>query len=230
MTDYVQHYIPRLYGRRQAKPLKERQATLMETLLPKVSVTLPDEGTIDPSTLFPAAKQIWLEVGFGGGEHMAWQAAQNPDIGLIGAEPFINGIAKALVHLDDGGLNNVRLHHGDARELIEHLPDQCLTRLFVLHPDPWPKARHHKRRVINQWFLEQAVRLLKPGSQFRLASDIPDYITWTLMHARAQPGLRWSASEMRDWTDCPADWPQTRYEAKALREGRTPTYLTFERI
>jgi len=229
MTEYIQPYIPRLYGRRQAQPLKQRQAELMETLLKDLAVSVPEQGKIDLAKLFPAAQDLWLEVGFGGGEHLAWQAAQNPGVGMIGAEPFVNGVAKLLVHIDEGKLENVRVHHGDARPLIETLPDQCLSRLFVLHPDPWPKARHHKRRVINPWFLGEAVRLLKPGCVLRVASDIPDYITWTLMHARYQPGLRWTATRMDDWTKPQADWPQTRYEAKALREGRTPTYLTFER-
>ncbi|MEO1150160.1 MAG: tRNA (guanosine(46)-N7)-methyltransferase TrmB [Pseudomonadota bacterium] len=223
-------YIPRLYGRRQDKPLKPRQAALMDTLLPSLRVDVPSEGTLDPVAMFSGQSEIWLEIGFGGGEHMAWQAANNRDVGIIGAEPFINGVAKLLVHVDDEGLDNVRIHHGDARPLMERLPAGSLSRLFVLHPDPWPKARHHKRRVINRWFFNDASRLLRPGGMLRVASDIPDYITWTLMHARGEPALRWTASDMADWTTRANDWPQTRYEAKALREGRVATYLTFERI
>ncbi|MEL7015468.1 MAG: tRNA (guanine(46)-N(7))-methyltransferase TrmB [Pseudomonadota bacterium] len=223
-------YIPRLYGRRQDKPLKPRQRLLMQRLLPMVRLDVPGEGEIDPLAVFPGQMEFWLEIGFGGGEHLAWQAGQNPNVGLIGAEPFINGVAKLLVHVDDGALDNVRIHHGDARPLMERLPAGCLSRMFVLHPDPWPKARHHKRRVINRWFFADAARLLRPGGQLRIASDIPDYITWTLMHARHVPTLRWTAEKMADWTVRAHDWPQTRYEAKALRAGRVPTYLTFERI
>ena len=223
-------YIPRLYGRRQSKPLKVRQVELMENLLPKVALSVPDEGALDPLAVFANCLSCWLEVGFGGGEHLAWQARANPETGMIGAEPFINGVAKLLVEIDDHALSNVRVHHGDARPLIEALPDASLERIFVLHPDPWPKTRHHKRRIISPWFLKQAVRLLKPKCQLRIASDIPDYVTWTLMHARQEPNLRWTARRMTDWTERPDDWPRTRYEAKAIREGRVATYLVFERV
>lgn len=135
-----ENYIPRLYGRRQDKPLKPRQARLMETLLPRISVPDPDGGAVDPTTLFPQADEIWLEVGFGGGEHLAWQAVQNANIGVIGAEPFVNGVGKLLSLVDDKKLENIRIHFGDARPLLEALPDGALTRVFVLHPDPWPKS------------------------------------------------------------------------------------------
>jgi len=201
----------------------------METLLPRLAVPNPATGGVDPFAMMPWAAEIWLEVGFGGGEHLAWQAAQNPGVLMIGAEPFINGVAKLLGQIDDKKLENIRIHHGDARPLIEALPDGCLTRLFVLHPDPWPKTRHHKRRMINPWFLVEAVRLLRPGGELRVASDIPDYITWTLMHAARVPALDWLAERPADWRVRPADWPRTRYEAKALKEGRPATYLRFHR-
>jgi len=222
-------YIPRLYGRQQDKPLRPRQAQLIETLLPRVAAPDPEAGPIDPARLFPQAEEIWLEVGFGGGEHLAWQAAQNPNVGFIGAEPFVNGVAKLLSEIDDRGLENVHIHFGDARPLIEALPDASLSRLFVLHPDPWPKKRHHKRRMISPWFFGEAARLLRPGGELRVASDIPDYIRWTLMHAQHAPAFEWTAARARDWRDRPADWPQTRYEAKAIREGRRPAYLIFRR-
>ena len=223
-------YIPRLYGRRQDKGLKPRQARLMTELLPSVSTPNPEAGRIDPLALFPGAREIWLEVGFGGGEHLAWQAAQNPDVGLIGAEPFVNGVAKLLAQIDDAGLENIRIRHGDARPLIEALDDASLARIFVLHPDPWPKKRHHKRRMVSPWFFAEAARLLRSGGELRIASDIPDYIRWTLMHAQSAPDFEWMAACADDWRSRPADWPQTRYEAKALREGRTPCYLSFRRL
>jgi len=225
-------YIPRLYGRQQDKPLKPRQARLMESLLPRLAVPMgePMDGPIDLKALFPKADDYALEVGFGGGEHLAWQAAQRPATGFIGAEPFNNGVAKLLVHIDEGGLENVRVHHGDARPLIERLPDGALSTVYVLHPDPWPKKRHHKRRMISPWFFAEAARLLKPGGELRIASDIRDYIRWTLMHAQNASDFEWTATRAADWKVRPDDWPQTRYEAKSIREGREPAYLVFRRI
>lgn len=224
-----QGYIPKIYGRQQDKPLKPRQARLMQTLLPRISVDIPAHKKIDLSSIYPDTEKIWLEVGFGGGEHLAWQAAQKPAIGMIGAEPFNNGVAKLLSQIDDESLDNIRLLHGDARTLMEALPDCSLDRLFVLHPDPWPKKRHFKRRMISPWFFTEAGRLLKSGSDLRVASDIPDYIRWTLMHARNAREFDWTATSPKDWLERPDDWPQTRYEAKALREHRQPTYLIFRR-
>ncbi len=227
MTD--RKYIPNLYGRRIDKPLRERPARLMAELLPTLSAPDPEAGAVDPATLFPGAEEIWLEVGFGGGEHLAWQAQENPSVGLIGAEPFVNGVAKLLTKIDESGLQNIRIHFGDARPLLEALPDASLSKLFVLHPDPWPKKRHHKRRMISPWFLAEAARLLAPGGELRVASDIPDYIRWTLMHVRNEPAFEWTAQYAADWKVRPADWPETRYEAKAAREGRPPAYLIFRR-
>lgn len=225
----VAPYIPSLYGRRQDKPLKPRQRRLMETLLPRLALPDPTAGPIDPAALFPQADEIWLEVGFGGGEHLAWQAGRHQNVGLIGAEPFVNGVAKLLVRIEDEELGNVRIHFGDARPLMEALPEAALARIFVLHPDPWPKKRHRKRRMISHWFFGEAARLLKSGGELRVASDIDDYIAWTLMHARGAPDFEWTASRADDWRSRPADWPQTRYEAKSLKEGRRPVYLIFRR-
>ena len=224
-----ERYIPRLYGRRQDKPLKPRQARLMESLLPRIAVPDPEAGAIDPEALLPQAEELWVEIGFGGGEHIAWQAAQNPHVGLIGAEPFVNGVGKLLAQIDDDGLENVRIHFGDARPLLEALPDASIARMFVLHPDPWPKKRHYKRRMISPWFFDEAARLLRPGGELRVASDIRDYVRWTLMHAANAPVFEWTAERAGDWKRRPADWPQTRYEAKALKEGRAPSYLIFRR-
>lgn len=224
-----QGYIPRLYGRRQDKPLKPRQARLLETLLPRVAAPDPGEGPIDPTALFPQAEEIWLEIGFGAGEHLAWQAGRHPRVGMIGAEPFVNGVAKLLARIEEQELDNVRVHFGDARPLMEALADASLSRIFVLHPDPWPKKRHHKRRMISPWFFAEAARLLKPGGELRVASDIDDYVRWTLMHAQNAPAFEWTAERAEDWRARPDDWPQTRYEAKSLKEGRKPAYLVFRR-
>lgn len=222
-------YIPRLYGRRQDKPLKPRQARLMETLLPQIAVPDPAEGPIDLNPIFPQAEEVWLEIGFGGGEHLAWQAAAHPKICMIGAEPFVNGVGKLLGLIDDEQLENIRIHFGDARPLMEALPAGALHRLFLLHPDPWPKKRHHKRRMVSDWFFQEAARLLKSGGELRIASDIPDYVAWTLMHARGAPDFEWTAERADDWRVRPDDWPQTRYETKARGEGRPPAYLIFRR-
>ena len=223
-------YIPYLYGRRQSKPLKKRQAELMDTLLPRLAVPALERGPIDLKALFPGKDEFALEVGFGGGEHLAAQAAARPDIGFIGAEPFVNGVGKLLVHVDDASLANVRIHFGDARPLMGALPDAALSHIFVLFPDPWPKKRHFKRRVISTWFLQEAARLLKPGGRLRVASDIEDYVRWTLMHAQNARALEWTADCGADWKTRPGDWPATRYEMKALADGRAPAYLEFRRV
>ncbi len=222
-------YIAQLYGRQKGKPLKPRQARLIDDLLPKIAMPDGRQGPIDLAAVFPEKHDIWLEVGFGGGEHLAWQAARHQQTGMIGAEPFINGVGKLLTQIDEQGLDNVRVLHGDARPMIEALPDASLSRIFVLHPDPWPKKRHFKRRMISPWFFQQAARLLRPGSQLRVASDIPDYVRWTLMHAQHANQFEWTAERADDWRARPDDWPQTRYEAKAIREGRPPAYLIFQR-
>ncbi len=227
MTDGA--YLPALYGRTKGHPLRQRQQALVETLLPGLSTPDPEKCAIDPKALFPGAERVELEIGFGGGEHLAWHAARNPLTGFIGAEPFLNGVAQLLQKIDTEGLANIRIRHGDARPLIEALPASSLTRIFVLHPDPWPKKRHHKRRMISPWFFAEAARLLQPGGELRVASDIPDYVRWTLMHAQSAHAFDWTAKCAGDWRIRPDDWPQTRYEAKARREGRAPAYLMFRR-
>ena len=177
---------------------------------------------------------VWLEVGFGGGEHLAWHAARNPDTLLVGAEPFVNGVAKLLSAVEEENLRNVRVRHGDARDLMAAMPDGSVTRAFVLHPDPWPKRKHWKRRIVSVPFLTEMHRLVAPGGELRVASDIADYVRWTLVmrDLAERKGARWewTARRMDDWTERPDDWPQTRYEAKALREGRVPHYLRFEAV
>lgn len=222
-------YIPELYGRTKGHPLRQRQQALVDALLPQLATPDPERGPIDPAALFPDATGIELEIGFGGGEHLAWQAARAPGTGFIGAEPFLNGVAQLLQKIDVEGLSNIRIRHGDARPLIEALPAASLRRIFVLHPDPWPKRRHAKRRIISPWFFAEAARVLRSGGELRVASDIPDYVRWTLMHAQNATGFVWTAERADDWRIRPDDWPQTRYEAKALREGRPPAYLTYRR-
>lgn len=219
----------RLWGRHQAKALRPRPARLMEELLPKLEVT-PE---IVCDRIDTHGGPVWLEVGFGGGEHLAWQATHNPGTLMIGAEPFLNGVAKLLSQIDEEGQENIAIRYGDVKPLMTAMPDNCLDRLFVLHPDPWPKKRHFKRRMISLPFLKEAARLLKPDTELRIASDIPDYVRWTLMHLqmhnRQSPDFEWTAVCKADWTGRPEDWPQTRYEAKAIREGRPPAYLKFIR-
>lgn len=222
-------YIRNLYGRRIDKPLRARPARLMQELLPEFSIKFED-GNNPLDELFSQDRETWLEVGFGGGEHLAAQAIKNPEVTLIGAEPFVNGVAKTLSLIDQDNIENIRIHFGDARPLIEALPDESISKIFVLHPDPWPKRRHHKRRMINSWFTEEAARILKNNGEARIASDIPDYIQWTLMHFQNSSEFQWRAKEMNDWKVRPDDWPQTRYEIKALKDGRRPTYLSFERL
>jgi tRNA (guanine-N7-)-methyltransferase len=215
----------RTYGRLKARPIKPRQAALMTTLLPAIATP---SGPFDPRTLLPGAREVWLEIGFGGGEHLAEQAARHPDILLLGAEPFLNGVASALRHVDERRLDNVRLHAGDARELMARMPDACLERLFVLFPDPWPKSRHHKRRLIEPGFLGDSARLLKPGGRFQFATDWADYADWTLQHLQACAAFRWTARRADDWRTPPADHVTTRYEAKRLGDC-APVFLEFER-
>ena len=228
-TDRHEDAAGRLFGRRQDKPLKPRQARLVEDLLPKVAFSAETIAEQVADHTGP----IHFEIGFGGGEHLAFQAERHPDALLFGAEPFINGVAKLLTQVEDQGLQNIRVLEGDARPALDALPDGALDRLFLLQPDPWPKKRHHKRRMVSQNFFKEAGRLLRPGAELRISSDIADYIRWTLMHwqmfEREQGGFDWQAERMADWTDPGEDWPKTRYMAKGEKAGRSVTFLTFVR-
>jgi tRNA (guanine-N7-)-methyltransferase len=216
----------RTFGRIRTRAIKPRQAALMTSLLPSVAV--PD-GPFDPQVLAPEAKEVWLEIGFGGGEHMAAQAAGRADILMLGAEPFLNGVASALRHIEAGQLANVRLWAGDARELMAALPAACLERLFLLFPDPWPKARHVKRRLIQPAFVAEAARLLKPGGRLRFASDWADYVDQALSFIGRSPSFRWLAESADDWRQPPADHVTTRYEQKRLGDC-APIWLEFEKL
>lgn len=215
----------RSFGRIKSRPIKPRQAALMDTLLPQLRVA---DGPIDPLALKPDAAEVWLEIGFGGGEHMAAQAGKHPDALIIGAEPFQNGVASALRHIDEASLQNVRLHDGDVRDLMARLPAASLDRVFILFPDPWPKARHHKRRLVQTDLVADLARLLKPGGRLRFASDWADYVDWSLERFQASPELSWIAEAADDWRTPPADHVTTRYEEKQLGDCR-PVFLDFRR-
>ncbi len=219
-----------LHGRRKGKRLRPGQQDLMASLLPRLRVPLGAPGALDPLTLFPSTVgEAWLEIGYGGGEHLIAQAQANPAVGLIGCEFFENGIAKVLRRIDTLGLNTVRLHDHDARDMLNALQEASIARAFLLFPDPWPKTRHHKRRFVQPDTLDALARALKPGGLFRFATDIPDYTFWTLSHMRRASAFEWLAERPGDWRARAQDWSQTRYEAKALKAGRKPVYLTFRR-
>jgi tRNA (guanine-N7-)-methyltransferase len=218
----------RLYGRRVGKPLRVHQQTLLETRLADLSVA--SEGPLDLRALFPQATRAAFEVGFGGGEHLLAQAQAHPDWGFVGCEPFINGAAKLVAQIVEHDLKNIRLHMGDAREIVPRVPDGNLDTLYLLFPDPWPKVRHHKRRFVNAKNLDQIARILRSGGEFRVATDMMDYARWTLEHVMAHKAFRWTAEHATEWRNRPGDWPVTRYEQKALKQGRASVYLRFIRL
>ena len=210
---------------------------LFEGLLPRIQITVPPGGppaSIEASSLFfggdaPQPTTISLEIGFGGGEHLIAWARKAPREGFLGAEPFVNGMAKMLAHIDDTGVTNIRLFAGDARRLVEALTDASLARVFILFPDPWPKKRHHKRRYVQHDTLREIARVLVDGGLLRIASDIPAYIDWTLSHIATHSEFLAVARGTTNGSERPADWPPTRYEQKAREQGRTSTYLEFRR-
>lgn len=219
------------HGRRRGRPLRRGLKALFETTLPRVQLVLPAPGgQIDPSSLFEQPLDgLWLEIGFGGGEHMAWQAGCNPRIGLLGAEVFVNGVASLLREVQAAELDNLRIHLGDARDLLLALPEGAISRAFVLFPDPWPKQRHHKRRLLQGETLDQLARVLADGAELRVATDHPDYLDWILARLTAHRAFLWSARGPADWRTRPPDWPATRYEGKALEQGRRSVFLRFHR-
>lgn len=217
------HGALRSYGRIKARPIKARQAALLDDLGPRVEIPA---GPFDPRDLKPDARQVWLEIGFGGGEHMAGQADRARDVLIIGVEPFLNGVASALRHVDERGLDNVRVHQGDAREVAGRLPDGCLDRVFILFPDPWPKSRHHKRRIIQGDFLTDLARLLKPGGGLRFATDWAEYAGWTRERVAASGLFK---GPLADPAVPPADHLTTRYEEKELGDC-APVFLDYERV
>ena len=219
------------YGRRKGKSLRARQASLQQSLLPNVRVDLSTLRSEMMAALgCEKATPIWLEIGFGGGEHLASEAKLHPEICFIGCEPFVNGVAKLLGSIEHEGITNIRVYDEEVADLIESLPDDSLEQVSILYPDPWPKTRHKKRRLISAEFLANLARVMKPGSELRFATDIDDYAGWTLSRILASPHFLWNPVSPSDWEKPWRNWPGTRYEDKAFREGRTPVYLTFCRL
>lgn len=209
--------------------LRPGRRRLFEDLLPKLRIDV-SRGQIDPVAVFDSpVDDIWLEVGFGGGEHVAAQARAHPAVGMLGCEPFINGVGRLLSEIDRDDIRNIRIHPDDARDLIDALPDASVGRVFVLFADPWPKRRHHRRRFIGPDNLPGLARIMKDGAELRLASDQMRLVRWMLFHITGHGAFEWLAQGPDDWRSRPGDWPQTRYEAKALARGETCIYLTFRR-
>lgn len=221
------------YGRFKGKTMRPLQQEYLRDDLEPLSPgpvsweENPDRTPLDPRAIFDG-KPLWLEIGFGGGEHLVHQAQQNPDVGIIGCEPYINGVAMLLGKVRGAGVTNLRIYPGDARNMFDVLPAGSVERAFLLYPDPWPKKRHHRRRFVTQEHLEPLARTLKSGAIFRVATDIPDYVRQALEEV-PKAGFEWLAEGPDDWRTAWPDWISTRYEQKALREGRTPHYLTFRR-
>jgi tRNA (guanine-N7-)-methyltransferase len=218
----------RLYGRSQGRPLRKGQQDLLATLLPRIGV--PDDGPVTAERLFGRSVPLHFEIGFGGGEHLAYRADLLPDHGFVGAEPFVNGVAQALTHVRDQHLTNVRLHHGDALRVLRRVPDGALSFLYLRHPDPWPKARHAKRRMMNDGPLELFAAKLRRGGEFRFGTDHPVYLRHALMIMRRHTdAFDWLVDGPRSWQQRPGGWPETRYEAKARKLGHEVWYFRYRR-
>ncbi len=249
----------RSYGRRRGRKPSDRQAELLRDYLPKVAVDplgrrcreAADEGVDsrnhEVSTPLPTistpspqgergwapgeeGRPLWLEIGFGGGEHLVWQARQNPHVAFIGCEPFEDGVVKVLGKIADENLGNIRLHMGDARDVMRWLPEASVARAFILFPDPWPKKKHRKRRLVNPQTLDLLADAMAPGAELRIGTDIADYARTMLLAFQSEPRFEWQAASPQDWRLRPSDWPPTRYEQKAEREGRRRYYFKFQRI
>jgi len=218
------------FGRRKGHALKPRQAALFDTLLPHIAIDTEKPAPADLRALFTNADEVRLEIGFGGAEHLIAQAKANSRVGFIGSDGFIDAIAKALAAIEADKLHNIRLHHGDASELLDWLPDVALARIDLLYPDPWPKRRHWKRRFIQDDSLKRLARILKHGGELRFATDIADYATYALARVLRSKEFEWTAKRADDWRKPWPDFSGTRYEAKAKREGRAPTYFIFRRV
>lgn len=221
------------YGRFKGHNLRDSQQTYLDEDLANLSPGAvsweenPERENLDVKTLF-GERPLWLEIGFGGGEHLVHQAALYPDVGLIGAEPYINGVAMLLGKIRDAEVDNLRVHAGDVRDLFDVLPAGSVSKVFLNYPDPWPKKRHHRRRFVTPEHLEALAGVMADGAELRVATDIEDYVRQTLEQV-PRAGFEWTAQSAADWKEPWSDWVSTRYEQKALREGRTPHYLTFIR-
>lgn len=227
------HLELRSFGRRRGRTFTARQQKLVDELLPTLRLPLdgtPPLASVLAPTLVPGTTIVWLEIGFGGGEHLVAQAIANPNAAVIGCEPFIDGVVKVLSRIEQLGLTNVRLHDDDARDVLRWLPAASIDRAFVLFPDPWPKARHRKRRLVSGPTLGLLARVIKPGAQLRVATDIGDYARTILEAIAHQSAFRWTATCPADWRVQGDDWPVTRYQQKAIREGRCSYFFRFERL
>ena len=220
--------LKRLYGRQSGHKLRLGQQDLVDRLLP--AITVPDEGPVTAERLFGQERPLHFEIGFGAGEHLAYRADLLPDHGFIGCEPFLNGVVGALGHVRDLGLPNVRLHMGNALDVLARVPDGALSFVYLLHPDPWPKARHAKRRMMNKGPIDMIAAKLKPGGEFRFGTDHPVYLRWALMQMAGRTDFEWLASSAKDFLTRTGGWPETRYEAKARREGREVWYFRYRRV
>jgi tRNA (guanine-N7-)-methyltransferase len=221
------------FGRRKGKQLRPGQAERLERLLPPLRVSLPEEASsiLDPAELFRGAvREVWLEIGFGGGEHLAHQARAYPEVGFIGVEPFVNGTVKLLAAVEDEGLSNVRVWDDDATHLLPRLAPGSLDRVYLLYPDPWPKRRQRKRRFLSEANVAALARVMRRGAELCFATDIDDYAGWALARTQTSSDFAWTARQADDWRKPWPGWPGTRYEAKARREGRASSYLTFRRL
>lgn len=220
-----------VYGRRKGRPLRPGRQAMLDERLPASELALPDGAApLDIAALFAGCAETWLEIGFGAGEHLLQQAEANPGIGFLGCEPYLGGVARLLSVADGELLKRIRIFRDDARLLLAALPDASIARAFVLFPDPWPKTRHHKRRIVAADTVAQMARILVDGAELRTATDIDGYKAWMLRHLLASDAFHWTARRPGDWRVRPDDWPETRYERKARAAGRRPAYFTFRRL
>ena len=232
MTSEPGAVLRRVYGRRRGKPLNQTRQQTVDRLLPALSIPLEEgDANLDPRMWFDGpVREVWFEIGFGKGEHLAWQARHNPDVGIIGCEPYETGVAGLLAEVVEHRLNNVRVWTDDAALLLAALKPASIARAFLLFPDPWPKVRHHKRRFVSPDRLDILSRALADGAEFRAATDHEDYGDWIVRHMSAREDFDWTAERAADWQGRTEDWPQTRYEAKALARDAKPLYLRYRRI
>jgi tRNA (guanine-N7-)-methyltransferase len=228
MTGFAQL---RSSGRRKGRPLSARKERLLTELLPRLRLDLEAPAPSCLRDLFPVpVGEVWLEIGFGSGEHLLWQADHHKNVGFIGCEPFVNGVASLLGAVEDQDIKTIRVHDGDAREVLAWLPDRSIGRIFLLFPDPWPKKRQLKRRLLSPGTISELARLLRPDGELRFASDSDDYAAEALLLMRQSGAFTWTATRASDWRERGADWPETRYERKALVEGRSAYYLRFAKL
>lgn len=219
----------RSFGRRKARKLRPAKARLVDEVFAQYLFTFADGETLTPQSLLPGKKEYRLEIGFGDGGHLAFQAKHHPHIGFIGAEPFLNGVAALVEKAEEDQLSNIRIYHEDVRVLLMALPDSSVSRVDILFPDPWPKTRHKKRRLVQPETLTMIAHILKTGGILRLASDDTNYVEWMLLCLQDHPYFTWTAKEAKDWKNEPADWIQTKYQKKAISESRYSTFLEYVR-